>query len=42
MTGIDVLVQLKERQPELEALMLTAHSSIETAVEAMKRSTTTT
>jgi DNA-binding NtrC family response regulator len=37
MSGIDVLVQLKERQPELEALMLTAHSSIETAVEAMKR-----
>ncbi|MGH7226487.1 MAG: sigma-54-dependent transcriptional regulator, partial [Gemmataceae bacterium] len=36
-SGIDVLVQLKERQPELEALMLTAHSSIETAVEAMRR-----
>jgi DNA-binding NtrC family response regulator len=36
-SGIDLLVQLKERQPELEALMLTAHSSIETAVQAMKR-----
>jgi DNA-binding NtrC family response regulator len=36
-SGIDVLVHLKERQPELEALMLTAHSSIETAVEAMRR-----
>jgi DNA-binding NtrC family response regulator len=36
-SGIDVLLQLKECQPELEALMLTAHSSIETAVEAMKR-----
>jgi DNA-binding NtrC family response regulator len=35
--GIDVLVKLKEQQPELEALMLTAHSSIETAVEAMRR-----
>jgi DNA-binding NtrC family response regulator len=35
--GIDVLVKLKERQPELEVLMLTAHSSIETAVEAMRR-----
>ncbi len=36
-SGIDVLAQLKELQPELEALMLTAHSSIETAVEAMRR-----
>jgi DNA-binding NtrC family response regulator len=37
MSGIDVLTQLKEQQPELEALMLTAHSSIETAVEAMRK-----
>jgi DNA-binding NtrC family response regulator len=36
-SGIDLLTQLKEQQPELEALMLTAHSSIETAVEAMRR-----
>src|SRR5690242_21345514 len=36
-SGIDLLAQLKERQPELEALLLTAHSSIETAVEAMRR-----
>lgn len=36
-SGIDVLVKLKEQQPELEALMLTAHSSIETAVEAMRK-----
>ncbi len=36
-SGIDVLVHLKERQPEMEVLMLTAHSSIETAVEAMRR-----
>ncbi|HEY7156518.1 MAG TPA: sigma-54 dependent transcriptional regulator [Gemmataceae bacterium] len=36
-SGIDVLAQLKEQQPELEALMLTAHSSIETAVEAMRK-----
>jgi DNA-binding NtrC family response regulator len=35
--GIDLLVRLKEIQPELEALMLTAHSSIETAVLAMKK-----
>jgi DNA-binding NtrC family response regulator len=37
MSGIDVLAKLKEQQPELEALMLTADSSIETAVEAMRR-----
>ncbi len=36
-SGIDALAKLKEQQPELEALMLTAHSSIETAVEAMRR-----
>jgi DNA-binding NtrC family response regulator len=36
MTGIDLLTRLKEHQPELEALMLTAHGSIETAIEAMK------
>ncbi len=36
-SGIDLLVKLKEQQPELEALMLTAHSSIETAVEAMRK-----
>ncbi len=37
MSGIELLARLKEQQPELEALMLTAHSSIETAVEAMRR-----
>jgi DNA-binding NtrC family response regulator len=37
MSGIDLLATLKEQQPDLEALMLTAHSSIETAVQAMKR-----
>jgi DNA-binding NtrC family response regulator len=35
--GIELLGRLKERQPDLEALMLTAHSSVETAVLAMKR-----
>jgi DNA-binding NtrC family response regulator len=34
--GIDLLGKLKEGQSELEALLLTAHSSIETAVQAMK------
>jgi DNA-binding NtrC family response regulator len=37
MSGIDVLARLKEIQPELEALMLTAHGSIETAIQAMRR-----
>src|SRR5690242_707604 len=36
-SGIDVLAKLKDRQHELEALMLTVHSSIATAVEAMRR-----
>jgi DNA-binding NtrC family response regulator len=36
-TGIDVLTRLKELQPELEALLLTAHGSIDTAIQAMKR-----
>jgi DNA-binding NtrC family response regulator len=36
-TGVELLGQLKERQPELEAIMLTAHGSIETAILAMKR-----
>lgn len=35
--GIDLLEKLKEQQPELEALMLTAHGSIESAIQAMKR-----
>jgi DNA-binding NtrC family response regulator len=34
--GIELLAKLKEQQPELEALMLTAHGSLETAVAAMK------
>jgi DNA-binding NtrC family response regulator len=37
MSGIEVLGRLKERWPELEALMLTAHGSIETAIQAMKQ-----
>jgi DNA-binding NtrC family response regulator len=35
--GIELLARLKELQPEVEALMLTAHSSIETAVQAMRQ-----
>jgi DNA-binding NtrC family response regulator len=37
MTGIDLLARLKERQPSPEVLLLTAHGSIETAIEAMKQ-----
>src|SRR3954466_14550165 len=37
MGGIELLGKLKELQPEAEALLLTAHSSVETAVQAMKR-----
>jgi DNA-binding NtrC family response regulator len=35
--GIELLEKLKERQPELEAIMLTAHGSLETAIQAMKK-----
>src|SRR5262249_23175032 len=34
--GLALLGKLKAAQPELEALLLTAHSSVETAVQAMK------
>jgi DNA-binding NtrC family response regulator len=35
--GVELLERLKQEQPELEALMLTAHGSIETAIQAMKK-----
>jgi DNA-binding NtrC family response regulator len=37
MSGIELLAKLKADQPELEVLMLTAHGSIETAIQAMKQ-----
>jgi DNA-binding NtrC family response regulator len=37
LSGIELLARLKERQPELEALVLTAEGSIETAIEAMRQ-----
>ena len=37
MSGIELLGKLKERQSELEAIMLTAHGSVETAIQAMKQ-----
>jgi DNA-binding NtrC family response regulator len=37
LNGIELMGQLKQRQPELEALLLTAQGSIETAIQAMKK-----
>src|SRR5262245_37962943 len=37
MSGIELLEKLKALQPELEALVFTAHASIETAIQAVKR-----
>ncbi len=36
-SGLDLLARLKETQPEMEVILLTANASIETAVLAMKR-----
>lgn len=40
MDGIEFLTRLKEHQPNAVAIMMTAHGSIQTAVEAMKRGAT--
>jgi two-component system, NtrC family, response regulator HydG len=37
MDGLELLARLKERQPDVDVIMITAHGSIRTAVEAMKR-----
>jgi len=37
MGGIELLGHVKEQHPDVEVLLLTAHSSVETAVLAMKR-----
>jgi two-component system, NtrC family, response regulator GlrR len=36
-TGLDVLADVRARKPDLPIIMLTAHGTIETAVEAMQR-----
>jgi len=36
LTGIDLLRQLKSEQPDTEVIVMTAHGTVETAVEAMK------
>lgn len=37
MDGIELLSRLKEMNPEIQVIVITAHGSIETAVEAMKK-----
>ncbi len=37
MSGIDVLELVKSRHPDIQVVMITAHSSVGTAVEAMKK-----
>src|SRR6266540_637316 len=37
MDGLAVLARLKELHPELEVILLTAHGSIETAIQAMRK-----
>jgi DNA-binding NtrC family response regulator len=36
-TGVELLEKLKAEQPALEVLLLTAHGSVETAIQAMKK-----
>jgi DNA-binding NtrC family response regulator len=36
-SGLDLLARLREQQPEMEVILLTANASVETAVLAMKR-----
>jgi DNA-binding NtrC family response regulator len=36
MTGIEVLEQLKQAAPDTEAIVMTGHASMETAIEAMR------
>lgn len=34
--GLELLARLKEKHPEIEVIMLTAHASLESAIQAMK------
>lgn len=40
MDGLELLAKVREVQPEANVIMITAHGSIQTAVEAMKRGAT--
>ncbi len=35
--GIEILGRIRERHPEIEVIVLTAHSSLETAIEALRQ-----
>jgi DNA-binding NtrC family response regulator len=35
-TGLELLVELRDRHPDTQAVLLTAHGNVDTAVEAMK------
>ena len=37
MSGMDILAELREQMPDVAVIMLTAHASLETAVEALKQ-----
>ncbi|MFO8058221.1 MAG: sigma-54 dependent transcriptional regulator [bacterium] len=37
MTGLDLLSKIKQQDPEIEVIVLTAYASIPTAIEAMKK-----
>jgi len=37
MSGLDVLKQVKESDPDVDVVMITAYGSIPTAIEAMKK-----
>jgi len=37
MDGIELLEKLKQQDPEIQVIMVTAHATVETAVEAMKK-----
>jgi DNA-binding response OmpR family regulator len=37
LSGLDALLQIRERDPKLPVIIMTAHGTAETAIEAMKR-----
>ncbi len=37
MSGIELLVELKEKNPEMQVIVITAYGTVETAVEALKK-----
>ena len=37
MDGLEVLARMKERQPDLQVVLLTGHATVQKGVEAMKQ-----